>query len=58
MREATDHFAGLASCAAFREDRNGAHLDNLLLLFSIENEIIYLYITIFLLFVKLFLMKV
>jgi len=29
MGEAADHFTGLASRAAFRNDRNGTHLDNL-----------------------------
>ena len=29
MGEAADHFAGLASCAAFRDDGDGAHLDDL-----------------------------
>jgi hypothetical protein len=56
MGKATDHFAGLASCAAFGKDGDGAHRNNLLVSFFRENEIINLYITIFLLFVKLFLM--
>jgi hypothetical protein len=38
MGEAADHFAGLASCTAFRDDRNGAHLENLLFTFFIENN--------------------
>jgi len=37
MGEAADHFTGLASCAAFRNDGDGAHLDVLLSLFFIVN---------------------
>jgi hypothetical protein len=29
MGEAADHFTGLASCTAFRNNGDGAHLDNL-----------------------------
>jgi hypothetical protein len=29
MGKAADHFAGLASCAAFRDDGDGTHLDDL-----------------------------
>jgi hypothetical protein len=57
MREATGHFAGLTSCTAFRDDGDGTHLDNLLFMFSMENDFIYSYINIFLLPVKHFFNK-
>jgi hypothetical protein len=37
MGETAGHFAGLASCAAFRDNRDGAHLDDLLRTFFIVN---------------------
>jgi hypothetical protein len=37
MGEAADHFTGLASCAAFRDDGDGAHLGYLRSQFFIEN---------------------
>jgi hypothetical protein len=37
MRKAADHFAGLASCAALRNDGDSAHVDNLLILFFTVN---------------------
>jgi len=37
MGKAADHFTGLASGTAFWNDRNSTHLDNLLVLFFIEN---------------------
>jgi hypothetical protein len=39
MGEAADHFTGLTSCAAFRDDGDGTHLDNLLMWFFIVNDI-------------------
>jgi hypothetical protein len=38
VREATDHFTGLASCTAFRNDGDGAHLDNIRSVFFIAND--------------------
>jgi hypothetical protein len=38
MGEAADHFTGLASCAAFRNDGEGTHLNNLHKLFFIMNN--------------------
>ena len=38
MGEAADHFTGLASCAAFRNDGDGAHLDILLRMFFVVNK--------------------
>ena len=37
MRKTTDHFASLASCTAFGDDGDGAHVDNLLVLFFTVN---------------------
>jgi len=38
MGEAADHFTGLASCAAFWNDGDSAHLDNLRSKFFIVNK--------------------
>ena len=38
MGEAAGHFTGLASCAAFRNDGNGTHLDNLRSMFFMVND--------------------
>lgn len=38
MGEAADHFTGLASCAAFRNDGDGAHLGILRYKFFIVND--------------------
>ena len=38
MGEAADHFTGLASCTAFRNDGDGAHLNNLRSKFFIVND--------------------
>jgi hypothetical protein len=54
MRKAASHFTGLASGASFWNNRDGAHLDTLLNLFSMVNQSIYIYINICLLIVKHF----
>jgi hypothetical protein len=40
MRKAAYHFTGLTSCAAFRDDGDGTHLDDLLIWFFIVNDMI------------------
>jgi hypothetical protein len=40
MGKAADHFAGLTSCAAFRDDGDGTHLDDLLRWFFIVNTMV------------------
>jgi hypothetical protein len=41
MRKAADHFTGLTSSTAFWDDRDGAHWNNLLISFFIENISLY-----------------
>jgi hypothetical protein len=55
MGETADHFTGLASCTTLRDHGDSTHLDLLLIWFFIANALIYKYINILFLFVKLFL---
>jgi len=41
MGKAADHFTRLASCAPFRDDGDGTHLDLLLIMFFVVNDMTY-----------------